>query len=205
MLQRRQVLAVLMLGALACAREERAERDPAIVGLQLELLERGARDQAIRDTVFGVAASMDSAAAARMTEVDRANTTWLKHQVATHGWPSREKVGDRASQAAFLIVQHAVHDPSFQRMMLDTITTAWKAGHVDGESYALLYDRVESQAGRPQRYGTQARLVDGRLVFDIMEDSSKVDSLRATVGLGTLKEYRRVLDSVYRLAPGAKR
>ncbi len=196
----RRLVAVLLLVTTSCGSEERPERDPAVVGLQLELLERGARDQAIRDTVFGFAAMMDSAAAARMTAIDRANTTWLKQQVGAHGWPSREKVGERASQAAFLIVQHAIHDPDFQRLMLDTITTAWKAGHVDGESYALLFDRVQAQAGRPQRYGTQARLVNGELIFDAMEDSSKVDSLRAAVGLPTMAVYRRTLDSVYRRA-----
>ncbi|MBL8959633.1 MAG: hypothetical protein JNJ98_07270 [Gemmatimonadetes bacterium] len=192
----KRILAVLVLAA--CATEERPMRDPATTALQVELLERGSRDQAIRDSAVRPGGGLDSALAAEMGRIDRDNAAWLKGEIARHGWPSRDKVGERASEAAFLIVQHATHDPAFQASMLDTLTQAWARKEIDGESYALLFDRVQTEAGRKQRYGTQASFVGGAIVIDPMEDSTKVDSLRQTVGLGTLTDYRRVLDSVYR-------
>ena len=186
------------------AADERPERDPAITALQIELLERVSKDQAIRDSAVRPGVGLDSVLAAEMGRIDRDNVAWLKGAIARHGWPSRDKVGERASEAAFLIVQHATHDPAFQSSMLDTLTEAWARKEIDGESYALLFDRVQTEAGRKQRYGTQASFVKGTIVIDPMEDSTKVDSLRQTVGLGTLVDYRRVLDSVYRAAATKK-
>ena len=140
---------------------------------------------------------MDSAAIAGMLRVDSTNTAWLKSEIQRNGWPSPTRVGAAASAAAFLIVQHATHDPAFQRAMLDTIALAFDRGEIDGQSYALLFDRVRTQAGEKQRYGTQAKLKGAKVVFDPIEDSLKVDSLRASVKLPTLAQYRRVLDSVY--------
>lgn len=203
----RAMVTMVALAAVvaACGGTEREGPDPAIRALQLELLERGSRDQAIRDSAFLPGGAIDSAAMARMGQLDRENADWLKAEVAAHGWPTRAKVGGPASEAAFLIVQHATHDAAFQQAMLDTLTKAWEAREVEGESYALLYDRVQSQAGRKQRYGTQARFEKGGIAFEPIEDSARVDSLRATVGLGSLSDYRRVLDSVYRLVPVPKR
>ena len=195
-------LVVFLVGCTAA--DERPERDPAITALQIELLERVSKDQAIRDSAVRPGVGLDSVLAAEMGRIDRDNVAWLKGAIARHGWPSRDKVGERASEAAFLIVQHATHDPAFQSSMLDTLTEAWARKEIDGESYALLFDRVQTEAGRKQRYGTQASFVKGTIVIDPMEDSTKVDSLRQTVGLGTLVDYRRVLDSVYRAAATKK-
>lgn len=165
--------------------------------LQIELLDRGHRDQAVRDSVFGKGTDLDSSDVRLMQQVDMENTTWLKELVAREGWPTRAKVGAEAANSAFLILQHAVHDPAFQQMMLDTISQAYQRGEVEGQSYALLYDRVTVQSGGKQRYGSQAQIRNHRIVFEPIEDSAKVDSLRASVGLPPLAEYRRALDSVY--------
>jgi hypothetical protein len=190
------VLGAALLLVAACRGETRTEVDPAVRALQIALLERGSRDQALRDSALLPGA--DPGLRQWIQVVDQENAEWLKAQVAIHGWPSQAKVGESARTAAFLILEHASHDPAFQAAMLDTLTAAWGRGEGDGPSYALLYDRVQAQGGREQRYGTQARMVKGVLVFDPMEDSAKVDSLRQAVGLPSLADYRRVLDSVYR-------
>jgi hypothetical protein len=189
------VLAVLPMG-LACERDSR-DRDPAVTKLQIELMTRVTADQAIRDTVFSKGIALDPATISRMEQVDRDNTSWLKDQIRKQGWPSASKVGKAASDAALLIVQHAVHDPPFQRMALDTVTRLFEKGEVEGQAFALLFDRVKTQAGEKQRYGTQAKMNDRKITFEPMEDSSKVDSLRKTVGLPPLAVYRQTLDSVY--------
>ena len=173
---------------------------PAILadaGRQLE--ERGRADQAVREG-FGTA-GFDSAQGAAMARTDSANTSWLKAYVARWGWPAAAQVGRDAVQAAFLIVQHAVHDTAFMRSMLPFIEDAHRLGDLDGGAVAMLTDRVEVKAGRPQIYGTQLSLKDGRWVFDPIADSADVDARRRKTGLPPLAEYRRLVDSV--LQPGA--
>jgi hypothetical protein len=188
---------VSCLVLLGCTERDPRERDPAVTKLQIELMTRVTADQAIRDTVFSKGIALDPMTISRMEQVDRDNTSWLKDQIRQHGWPSAAKVGKAASDAALLIVQHAVHDRPFQRMALDTVTRLFENGDVEGQAFALLYDRVKTQAGEKQRYGTQAKMNNRKITFDPMEDSTRVDSLRATVGLPPLAVYRRTLDSVY--------
>jgi hypothetical protein len=63
---------------------------------------------------------------------------------------------------------------------------------------ALLIDRIEVKAGRPQIYGTQLSLKDGKLVLDPLSDSAGVDARRRQMGLGPLAEYLRKADSALR-------
>jgi hypothetical protein len=133
-----------------------------------------------------------------MMRTDSANTAWLKAYVARWGWPTAQQVGRDGVQAAFLIVQHAVHDTAFMRAMLPAIEKAYRRGDVDGGSVAMLADRVEVKAGRPQIYGTQLSLHDGRWVLDPIADSAGVDARRQTLGLPPLAEYLRLVDSVFR-------
>jgi hypothetical protein len=62
----------------------------------------------------------------------------------------------------------------------------------------MLTDRVEVKAGRPQIYGTQLSLKDGRWVLDPIADSAGVDVRRRQMGLPPLAEYLRLADSVMR-------
>lgn len=164
-----------------------------------ELLRRGALDQAIRDTV---AASVrqhgrpDSAVGMRMLALDAANTAWLRSAVASRGWPRASVVGRDAAQAAFLIAQHTT-DEVFQEEALKLLEPLARAGEVSGQHFALLADRVAVQAGRPQLYGTQAGVRNGRVVLDPIVDSPGVDARRARLGLPPLAVYVRRLDSVY--------
>lgn len=124
----------------------------------------------------------------RMRAVDSDNTAWLRDIVDTTGWPRRSRVGDDAVVAAWLLVQHADHDPAFQRRCLDLVE-ALPEGEVEATKLALLTDRVLLAEGRPQRYGTQAILVDGRYQVRETEDPEHVDERRAAVGLEPLATY----------------
>lgn len=133
-----------------------------------------------------------------MARIDSANTAWLKTYVAQWGWPRSAQVGDEAVRAAFLIVQHATHDTAFMRAMLPSIKESYRRGELDGSAVALLTDRLEVKAGRPQIYGTQLSLRGGRWVLDPIVDSLRVDERRRSMGLPPLAEYLRLVDSVLR-------
>lgn len=56
--------------------------------------------------------------------VDRRNTERLREVVSQIGWPTISKVGKEASQDAWLLAQHADHDPAFQRQCLELMVEA---------------------------------------------------------------------------------
>ena len=173
---------------------------PADSSLARQILQRGAADQAIRDTavrLMQAGQQVDSALILRMNAVDSGNTAWLKALVGRRGWPGRSMVGADAAHAAFLVVQHAVRDTGFQASALNLMEPGVASGDVDGKDVALLADRLDVQRGRPQRFGTQARLENGRIIFHPIVDSVRVDKRRAALGLPPLAEYASQLESAY--------
>jgi hypothetical protein len=148
---------------------------------------------------FGAGGQIDSIQLQNMIRTDSSNIVWLKAYVTQWGWPTVAQVGPEAVQGAFLIVQHAVQDTSFMRAMLPAIEAAHRRGELKGGDVAMLVDRLEVKAGRPQLYGTQLSLHNGRWVFDLIADSANVDARRRKMGLPPLAEYRRVLDSVLKV------
>jgi hypothetical protein len=191
----RKLLLLLLIGSCRHAGEE----PPAVVVAEArrQLAERGRTDQAVREGV-GVGGVVDSAQIVAMARTDSANTTWLKAYVARWGWPTAAQVGREAVDAAFFIVQHAVHDTAFMRAMLPAIEEAYRRGDLDGGAVAMLTDRIEVKSGHGQIYGTQLSLKDGRWVLDPIADSAAVDARRKGMGLPPLAEYLRLVDSVLR-------
>ena len=191
---------ILSVVILFCNCRPSAEQASATVLAEAreQLAERGRADQAVREG-FGGGGVVDSTQAALMARTDSSNTAWLKDYVAQWGWPTAQQVGRDGVEAAFLIVQHAVHDTAFMRAMLQPIEQAYRRGDLEGGAVALLTDRVEVKAGRPQIYGTQLSLREGRWVLDPIADSSAVDARRQRLGLPPLAEYLRLVDSVLRV------
>ncbi len=189
---------VLLLAVQACGRTAPQPSAAVLAEARRELETRGRADQAVREG-FGAGGQRDSAQGAAMARTDSANTAWLKAYVARWGWPTVPQVGQDAVGAAFMIVQHAVHDTAFMRAMLPAIQDSYRRGDLDGGAVAMLTDRLEVKAGRPQVYGTQFSWQNGRWVLDPIVDSPGVDERRRNMGLPPLAEYLRLVDSVMRV------
>jgi hypothetical protein len=188
------LLCFLLLGnAWAQDRDNPPVKAPA---LRSELLERAAKDQAVRDelTNKGVI-ELDQATLGRMNAIDADNTKRMRQIVRQYGWPSPELIGHDGVKAAFLLVQHAAL--TFQKEMLPLVKKAYKKGGLSGESYALLLDRVLVGEGKSQVYGTQVKLKGKEFVPDPIKDEVNVDKRRAEVGLPPLSEYLKVLKREY--------
>lgn len=71
-----------------------------------------------------------------------------------------------------------------------------RRGDLNGGEVAMLTDRLEIKAGRPEIYGTQLSLRNGRWILDPILDSQHVDERRGSVGLPPLADYLRLVDSV---------
>ena len=134
--------------------------------------------------------------AAKVKAVDEDNTKWLKDVVEKHGWPTNTLVGKDGANAGWLLVQHADHDPKFQRRCLDLMADLPKH-EVSQSNLAYLTDRVLLAEGKKQLYGTQFAVVDGKWKPRPLEDEASVDKRRAEVGLPPLAEYRKLIEQEY--------
>jgi hypothetical protein len=124
----------------------------------------------------------------RMEEVHRKNAARLRELIAQYGWPTEDIAGEEGAQAAWLIVQHAVGEPEFQRAVLALIQALVAQGSTPAWHAAYLEDRIAMYEGRPQKYGSQwiDDPRDGRTRPWNLADPGRVNELRASVGLAPL-------------------
>lgn len=123
----------------------------------------------------------------RMEALHQAHAARLEALVDVHGWPTATLVGPEASEAAWLILQHAIGCPDLQRRGLGWLADAVARGEAPARQLAMLEDRVRRLEGRPQLYGTQFDWDEhGELVPEPLEDADDVDRRRAGVGLEPL-------------------
>jgi hypothetical protein len=152
-------------------------------------------DQTAR-IAFTASAVTDTALMRSILAIDSVLTARLRDIVREHGWPARSLAGEAGARAAFLIVQHSPSN-AFQREMLPHIIAAADAGEASRADAAMLEDRVLTDEGKPQRYGTQFRIVAGELVAYPIEDPATLDERRAAVGLMPMAEYVKLLEQTY--------
>lgn len=127
--------------------------------------------------------------------IDHRNTARLKEIVKEIGWPTISKVGEEASHAAWLLVQHAYAKPEFMKQCLKLMKQA--ADDVQPANIAFLEDRLLTMEDKPQIYGTQFRNIGSGWEPFPIEDPEHIDERRASVGLGTLAENEVRIKAMY--------
>ena len=167
--------------------------------LSLELLSMAAEDLRVREELARDG-SLFEGYHPRMREVHERNAERLSAILHEHGWPGRSLVGEEAAQAAWLILQHAISRPPLQRHGLSLLKRAAAAREVPPVQLAMLEDRIRSNEGRGQLYGTQFDWDEhGELSPVPIEDEANVDARRREIGLGPLDEdIRRTRESAER-------
>lgn len=128
----------------------------------------------------------------KMEAVHRANAKRLREIIDKIGYPGISKVGEEASEAAWLIVQHAVSEPVFMQ-------NCYQLMNMDKEDInlahiAYLYDRIQCFKSKPQRFGTQLTADGGIYPVENKED---LNTLRLQMNLPPLT--KRKLDTVYHI------
>jgi len=132
-----------------------------------------------------------------LVETDRWDQAALHQILDRIGWPTISGYGVEADRTAFLIVQHALNDPPWQRSILARLEKLLGRRETSGENYALLFDRVQVAAGLPQTFGSQGECHGASWEPDPIEDAANVDKRRATLGMPGMSEYRRTVSSTY--------
>jgi hypothetical protein len=151
--------------------------------LREELKTMAAEDRRLRQELLDSGELGDSYSP-RMEALHRKNASRLKQIIVQHGWPDRELVGEEGTLAAWLIAQHAIGDPEFQRHALKLIQEKVSQGKVPAAQQAYLFDRVAMHEGRAQKYGTQSiPCSDGKYRRWQTEDPETLNDRRVSVGM----------------------
>lgn len=136
----------------------------------------------------------------KLQAIDQDNTNRMREIVAEIGWPTFDKVGQRASNTAWLLVQHADRQPQFQAQCLPLLKAAVDADQAYPFNYAYLYDRVRKSRGEKQYYATQPatnRVTDEKS-FVTIEDEPGVQQRREAMGIDqTIGEYATSMGFAY--------
>lgn len=124
-----------------------------------------------------------------MERVHRQNATRLQKILEEVGWPGSGMVGEAGARAAWLVIQHAIGEPAFQRYCLQLLQEAAGREEIPPWQPAMLEDRIRMFEGKKQRYGTQLEADEaGNPQPYPVEDAEHLDERRLAVGLEPMAE-----------------
>lgn len=136
--------------------------------LCFDLLDIYARDQAARGK---------NVKPADAKKIDASNRARVQSIVNQFGWPGKSLVGEKASAAAWSVIEHS--DVATQRLYMDVMAEAVEAKELSPLLYAKAVDRLAIEEGNPQVYGTEPDKPT--------DDEEHVNDRRAKIGLPPLK------------------
>jgi hypothetical protein len=88
-----------------------------------------------------------------MEKLHKENAQYLKSIIERTGFPTVSKVGQEASDSAWLIIQHSISDAelmkSSYKLMLEN------QDGINLKHFAFLFDRIQFFQGKPRKFGTQ--------------------------------------------------
>jgi hypothetical protein len=156
--------------------------------LRQNLLAMQAEDRTVRQQLID-SGELGGSYVPRMEDVHRENAAHLRELIELYGWPAEHIAGQDGAEAAWLIAQHAVGEPHFQRHALALLRACGADNRVPAWHAAYLEDRIAMQEGRPQRYGTQwvQDPTDGHYRPWSLADAGLVNDLRGQVGLSPMQ------------------
>jgi hypothetical protein len=134
------------------------------------------------------------AAVDEQERVDVLNFRRLEEIVAEHGWPGRRLVGEEASGAALIVLQHAGLEQ--QKKYLPLLRVGAAEDDIAPLHLARLEDDIRAGEGENQIYGT--RVVsdsDGQPVLYPIEDPENLDARRKAAGLPPIDEQLQQMEA----------
>lgn len=160
-----------------------AERIIALKNADLEL-----RDKLIHNGQLGEGYNEEMAA------LHNRNAKVLDEIIDSIGYPTSDKVGEEASEAAWLVIQHSIGQPDFMKKCVKLLEKAVGENKADPTQLAYMKDRIAVLEGKLQLYGTQFDWdKNGELNPRPFDDITQVNHRRKSIGLNTVEEQTEVM------------
>lgn len=129
-----------------------------------------------------------------MQKLHNRNARILETIIDRIGYPTTDKVGEIASEAAWLVIQHAIGLPSLMRSCAHLLEVAVKENGANPINLAYLVDRIAVLEGKAQHYGTQFDWDEnGELSPSAIDEIEKVNQRRKQLGLNSLQEQTKII------------
>lgn len=145
-----------------------------------ELIQLAEKDLSVRERLASEG-KLSGGYHPEMELIHRQNAARLREIIKIIGFPTVSKVGEKAGDAAWLVIQHSIGEPEFMKecytMMIEN------KNDINPLNIAYLYDRIQVFQSQPQRYGTQ--LTGEGTIFPV-EDKNHLNEERLKVHLTLL-------------------
>ncbi|WP_210463873.1 DUF6624 domain-containing protein [Rufibacter roseolus] len=167
--------------------------------LRAELEKIHDTDQAVRQGFDQVKEEDRNAFFTKMQQVDSVNQIAVIKMLEKYGWLPQSKIGGKAADGLFLVVQHA--PARVIRKYLPSLKKMAQKGEASPTDAAMMEDRLLMFEGEKQIYGTQATSMgreDGKMYIWPIEDSKHVNERRKAAGFRvTVEEYAKLMNAAY--------
>ena len=152
-------------------------------------------DLALRDQLIQ-RGEMNEGYNEEMKALHNRNAEKLNDIVDRIGYPTIDKVGQDASEAAWLVIQHSIGQPAIMKKCAALLERAVEDNKAQRRHLAYLTDRIAVFEGTSQLYGTQFDWDElGELSPNLYDDLNKVNARRKSIGLNTLEEQTEIMRS----------
>ena len=129
-----------------------------------------------------------------MEKLHNRNAEILNDIIDGIGYPTIDTVGKKASDAAWLVIQHSIGKPDFMKKCAKLLENIENKNESETKKIAYLTDRIAVFEGKPQLYGTQFDWNEnGELSPYLVDDIAKVEQRRKSIGLNTLAEQTKII------------
>lgn len=129
-----------------------------------------------------------------MEAVHNTNAEILNNIIDRIGYPTVDKVGKEANEAAWLVIQHSIGQPEFMKKCAVLLEKGIAENRADAKQLAYLTDRIAVFEGRKQLYGTNFDWDENREMNPYpFDDLEKVNQRRRTIGLNSLEEQTEII------------
>jgi hypothetical protein len=120
---------------------------------------------------------------------DSINEIEVGQIIEKYGWLGKNRVGDQANQALWLVIQHAPIE--MQEKYLPDLKESVEKGESEGWNLAFLEDRILMRNGKDQIYGSQSSFnrETGKFHIYPISDVENVNERRKEIGLEPIEEY----------------
>ncbi|KMQ59634.1 hypothetical protein ACM40_15995 [Chryseobacterium sp. BLS98] len=147
-----------------------------------ELIKLAEKDLSVREKLASEG-KLSNGYHPEMELIHRQNAERLRNIIKEIGYPTISKVGEEASDAAWLVIQHSIGEPELMKGCYNMMIENKK--DINPLNMAYLYDRIQVFQSQPQKYGTQ--LTTGRIPYPV-ENKNQLNEERLKVNLPSFSQ-----------------